>query len=131
MNRFRIRTKRIPLPPPPSEALIMIPFSYPIRRATSKACSTVRQVPFSKVSFGIVPSGVSSATRGPSSGPPNDPLHGLMNRTERVVSKQRTRRHPARASDSLLTPREARPSEPKYWLQFYHPEHSSLEKLDQ
>lgn len=59
-----------------SLALIMIPFSYPIRRATSSASSTVRHVPFSNVSSGIVPSGVRSATSGPSFSPPKDPLQG-------------------------------------------------------
>ena len=48
----------------------MIPISHPILSAASTASSTFWQVAISKVSSGMVPSLVSLACRGPSSGPP-------------------------------------------------------------
>mmetsp|Transcript_10656 Transcript_10656/g.39113 ORF Transcript_10656/g.39113 Transcript_10656/m.39113 type:complete len:223 (+) Transcript_10656:5967-6635(+) len=59
---------RIPLPPPPSDALIMT--GYPMRSATSRASSTLFTIAFLKISSGMVPSSVRSAVR-PS------PLHGM------------------------------------------------------
>lgn len=69
--------KRIPFPPPPSDALIMSPPSYPMRSATASASSNLRVVAFSKISSGIVPCSLRLAWSGPSFSPPNEQLHGM------------------------------------------------------
>ncbi len=67
---------RMPLPPPPSDALSMT--GYWTRSAAARASSAEWTQPASNVSRGIVPSSWRLACKGPSSpGLPKDPLQGM------------------------------------------------------
>mmetsp|Transcript_25830 Transcript_25830/g.66981 ORF Transcript_25830/g.66981 Transcript_25830/m.66981 type:complete len:236 (-) Transcript_25830:565-1272(-) len=76
LNSSAFLHMRMPLPPPPSDALSMT--GYWTRSAAARASSAEWTQPASNVSLGMVPSSCRFACKGPSSpGLPKDPLQGM------------------------------------------------------